>query len=217
MFTGIVTESGQVKNLKKRGDGLKLEICSKAIAAACRIGDSVSVNGVCLTVAWKAPGILGFDVMAETLKNSNLAFLKDSDMVNLEGSMRSDGTFGGHFVLGHVDCVGTLHEIKKSADNISIEIKIPERFSCLVVDKGSVAVDGVSLTVGEPGKDSFKVYIIPHTLKETTISRMRSGDRVNVEFDIIGKYIFKNSKLKAPRPAHREIRGGQNSKLKTQN
>lgn len=193
MFTGIVTESGRVKSLARRGDCLRLEIRSKIISAACRIGDSVSVNGVCLTVARKTSDVLGFDAMKETLKNSNLTFLKDNDSVNLEGSVRADGTFGGHFVLGHVDCAGTIREIKKRADNLSIEIEIPEKFSRLIVDKGSVAVDGVSLTVGKPGKDSFEVYIIPHTLRETTISRMRSGGKVNVEFDILGKYVLKNS------------------------
>jgi len=197
MFTGIVTESGSVKSIKKQGDGLRLEIRSKTVAAPCRIGDSISVNGICLTVVSKASGVVGFDVMAETLLNSNLALLKYNDGVNLEGSMRADGTFGGHFVLGHIDCVGTIGAIKNSAGSLSIEIKIPQKFSGLVVDKGSVAVDGVSLTAGESGKDSFKVHIIPHTMKETTIGRLKPGGRVNVEFDIIGKYILKSEKGKA--------------------
>jgi len=196
MFTGIVMESGSVKSIKKQGDGLRLEIRSKTVASPCGIGDSISVNGVCLTVVSKVSGVVGFDVMAETLSNSNLRLLKDDDIVNLEGSMRADGTFGGHFVLGHIDCVGTIGSVKNSAASLAIEIKIPEKFSGLVVDKGSVAVDGVSLTVGQPGRDSFKVYIIPHTMKETTIGRLKQGGRVNIEFDIIGKYILGNAKFK---------------------
>ena len=188
MFTGIIQEIGAVKGLSLSGDTYRLDIGSSQIYKSTAIGDSVAVNGVCLTVAEKKTGILHFDVMAETVRRSNLSELKPGNNVNLEGSLRADGTLGGHFVLGHIDCVGHINHIGKRRGEFIIKIEFDEAFSHLVVEKGSVAIDGVSLTVGAVGRGMLEVYVIPHTLKATTIGKKNNSDGVNLEFDIIGKY-----------------------------
>jgi riboflavin synthase len=134
-------------------------------------------------------GALSFDVMEETVRRTALAGLRPGDAVNLEGSLKAGGGIDGHFVLGHVDCVGTVETIRKADDDFVMRLAIPAGFGHLVVEKGSVAVDGVSLTVGEAGDRAFSVYLIPHTLKETTLGSRKAGSSVNIEFDIIGKYI----------------------------
>lgn len=193
MFTGIIKEIGKIRNIRQNGNTLSLEITSNSVVGGICIGDSVAVNGVCLTVTGKDKSSLSFDVMAETVRRSTLAGLNNGDAVNLEGSIRADGAFGGHFVQGHVDCAGRVRHISKSAGTFSMEIEVPEGFDSLYVDKGSVALDGVSLTIGECGRNGFSVHIIPHTLKETTLGLKRAGDKINVEFDIIGKYAAKKS------------------------
>ncbi len=189
MFTGLIRELGVARNLTRSGNVFSLEIASAVISGDAVIGDSVSVNGACLTVARKKPGILAFDVMEETLRRTALVSIKSGVKVNLEDSIRAGGALGGHFVLGHVDCVGMAQKIGNNGGGHSIEIGFPQEFSHLVVEKGSVALDGISLTVGEVSRGSFKVYIIPHTLKMTNLGMMRDRDKVNIEFDIIGKYL----------------------------
>ncbi len=197
MFTGIIKELGNVSRLEKSGDRYRLAVKSSDIYKNVSIGDSLSINGVCLTVAHKEGLVLYFDVMEETIKRTNLKLLKDKDRVNLEDSLRAGDHLGGHFVLGHVDCVGRIRDIKKRSDNVYIDIEIPGNFSHLVVEKGSVAVDGVSLTIGEVGYDHFRVYLIPHTLMATNLNLKNVGDELNLEFDIIGKYIarFKDARI----------------------
>ena len=189
MFTGIVKELGIVRNITKAGPVYRLGIESKDIARTLKTGDSVSVNGVCLTLVGKEGGVLSFDVMEETVRRTNLAGLKNRDYVNLEGSLKAGDSFGGHFVLGHVDCLGRIKDIKKSGGDFVMTVEIPPDFANLIVEKGSVAIDGVSLTIGEARSDRFKVYLIPHTLKITTLGLKNAGYKLNIEFDILGKYI----------------------------
>ncbi len=188
MFTGIVQELGVLRRIERAGNIYRLDICSDRIYRDAAIGDSVAVNGACLTVTAKMGGVLNFDVMAETIRKTNLVELKDNDKVNLEGSLKANGSLGGHFVLGHVDCVGTIKNIGKTGDEFMIRVEFNGKFSRLIVEKGSIAIDGVSLTIGEAGDNTFDAYLIPHTLKATTLGIRKPGDRVNLEFDIIGKY-----------------------------
>lgn len=196
MFTGIVKELGLVRRLDARGSLYSLDISCPGICENAGIGDSVSVNGVCLTVARKTPGLLHFDVMAETIRRTALAGLGNQEAVNLESSLKVGGGLDGHFVLGHIDCVGTVREIFRKGDEFTMRIAFSGDFDQLVVEKGSIAIDGVSLTVGEARRGVFSVYIIPHTLKETTLGSKKSGSSVNIEFDIIGKYIAKLNNAK---------------------
>lgn len=193
MFTGIIKEMGRVGRIEKKGGIVSIMVSSREVVRGLNIGDSVAVNGVCLTAVKIAQSAVTFDVMEETVRRSTLAHLKEGDNINLEGSMRADGVFGGHFVQGHIDCVGTIRDINKKGDNFSIDISVPDGFSGLYVDKGSVAIDGVSLTIGECKDNGFNVYLIPHTLGASTLGSRRAGDKINVEFDIIGKYIAKTT------------------------
>jgi len=195
MFTGIIQEVGVVKRLERTGSLYVFEVGCAAIPKEAVIGDSVAVNGVCLTVTNKTKGSLRFDVMAETVRTSGLGKVSAGDAVNLEGSLKAGGTIGGHFVLGHVDCVGTVTDTGKKGDDVVMEISYAARFAPLAVEKGSIAVDGASLTIGMAGADSLAVYLIPHTLKATTLGSKRRGDTVNLEFDIIGKYIARSAAL----------------------
>ena len=189
MFTGIIRELGVVRSLRQEAKLYSLGVEAKAIFGSVAVGDSVAVNGVCLTVVHKASGVVSFDVMAETARKTTLEGLKAGDRVNCESALRAGGTLDGHFVLGHIDCIGTIRRIARRSDEHTIEVGFPKEFSHLVVEKGSIAIDGISLTVGAVGLDLFRVYIIPHTLANTTLDSKSSGDEVNLEFDIIGKYV----------------------------
>ena len=195
MFTGLIRELSVLRAFTRSGNVYRLETASDIIAKDAAIGDSVSVNGVCLTLTDKKQGLLAFDIMEETVRRTALASIKNGDKINLEDSLKTGGPLGGHFVLGHVDCAGKIKNVGNALGEYIIEIGFPEEFSHLVVEKGSVALDGISLTVGEVGRGSFKVYIIPHTLKVTNLSSRRSGDKVNIEFDIIGKYLSRFREL----------------------
>lgn len=189
MFTGLIKELGTIRNISGLGRLYKLSVETKDIASRVSIGDSVAVNGVCLTLTGKDKNIIEFDVMGETIRRTDLGKLRIGDTVNLEDSLKVGDPLGGHFVSGHIDCVGRIKDIRRAADDVSIEVAFPEEYSALVVEKGSVALDGISLTAGKTGKDSVTVYIIPHTLKMTTLGLKRIGEEVNIEFDIIGKYV----------------------------
>lgn len=189
MFTGIIKELGSVRNISGMGKLYKLQVAAKDIIDGAVIGDSIAINGVCLTLTEKNQNALSFDVMGETMKRTNLSKLKYGDQVNLEDSLKVGGSLCGHFVSGHIDCVGRVKDIKRVSDGVSIEVVFPERYGGLVVEKGSIALDGVSLTIGKAGKSSVIVYIIPHTLKVTALGLKKTGDDVNIEFDIIGKYV----------------------------
>ncbi len=189
MFTGIVKESGIVRGIGKSGALYRLDIGAKEISRSVKIGDSVAVNGVCLTLVSVKESVMSFDVMVETVRKTNLAELKNGDRVNLEDPLKAGDPLGGHFVLGHIDCMGKMTAIKRSDAEVSIEVGIPAEFDNLIVDKGSVALDGISLTIGEAGRNKFNVYLIPHTLDSTTLGSRKVGDKLNIEFDILGKYI----------------------------
>ena len=193
MFTGIVQDLGAVRRINRSGNIYNLELFSETIYRDTKIGESVAVNGVCLTVASRASGLLTFQIMAETARKTGLSKLEPDEKVNLEGSLRLGGTLDGHFVTGHVDCVGDVKMIDRSGDGFAMRIGYPREFDNLVVDRGSVAVDGISLTVGRAGTGVLDVHIIPHTSNHTTLYSKRAGDGVNLEFDILGKYAARQS------------------------
>lgn len=190
VFTGLVEEMGVVRAVQA-GTVTRLTICSRVVSRKVNVGDSVSVSGVCLTVTSVGEDEISFDAVPETLSRSTLKDLKSGDLVNLETSLRADGVIGGHFVMGHVDAVGVVESIERLADSAQIRIGAPENVMKYVVEKGSIAVDGISLTVAAVQESSFSVAVIPHTLKVTTLGRKRIGDRVNLEVDIIAKYVEK--------------------------
>lgn len=191
MFTGIIEEIGQVLEIKKNSKSIVLSIAGDAIFEDLKMGDSVSVNGVCLTVSNLKDKVFTSDVVNETIKRSGLEFLKTGNKVNLERAMSVNGRFGGHIVLGHVDGVGKVSSIKKIENSILINIDASKDIIKYIVEKGSIAIDGISLTVAKVNYDNFQVSIIPHTLKSTVLNEIKEGYIVNLENDIIGKYIEK--------------------------
>jgi riboflavin synthase len=187
MFTGIVEELGIVKNISKRASNTLLEIKAEKVLEDTKIGDSISVNGSCLTVIKKDTEALNFEVMPETLKVTNLGTLRISDRVNLERSLKISDRLSGHFVTGHIDCIGIIRKKKHIGANLCFEIAIPAKFTGYILPKGSIAVDGTSLTVVDKKPSGFSVYIIPHTLKNTTLGFRSPSSKVNIEFDILVK------------------------------
>lgn len=189
MFTGLILEIGKISSFKKRSGGAILSLRANEVASTAKKGDSISVNGVCLTVVSKNNNTLSFDLSEETLRCTNLGSLKTGDIVNLEPSLRPDSKIGGHFVTGHVDAAGRIRSKVNIGDMMKVEIKAPANIINFLVEKGSVAVDGISLTIVDILKDGFTVVIIPHTAKLTTIGFKGPGDTVNIEVDILGKYV----------------------------
>lgn len=186
MFTGIIEEKGRVLELSAAG---KLEIAASLVVEGTEVGDSIAVSGVCLTVVENGERGFTVDVMPETLRSSTLGNARPGSPVNLERAMGAGGRFGGHLVNGHVDGVGTIRGLRKEANAVIVEISVPPVLSRYMVPKGSVAVDGISLTVVEAHKETFAVSVIPYTLEETTLSDARPGTPVNIEVDIIAKYV----------------------------
>jgi len=191
LFTGLILETGQTISLRKRTGGAILSLKANEVAAMSGIGDSVSVNGVCLTVVNKNGNELSFDLSEETLRSTNLGGLRVGDGVNLEPSLRPDSKIGGHFVTGHVDAAGKVRSQTTAGDMMKFEIAAPGNVLRFLVEKGSVAVDGISLTVVDILKDGFTLVIIPHTAKMTTLGFKQPGETVNIEVDILGKYVAK--------------------------
>jgi riboflavin synthase len=189
MFTGIVEETGGVIALQRSARGGRLILNAKIVSEGVSLGDSIAVNGCCLTVANREEYGLGFDLLGETLDRTNLGSLMPGDKVNLERALSADGRLGGHFVQGHIDCASEVREIKPAGNDYRLEIALPPEFAHLIALKGSVAIDGISLTVAEITQASFAVWIIPHTWRATNLSARQSGDRVNLEFDILAKYL----------------------------
>lgn len=190
MFTGLIEEIGEVRSLTGGTVG-RLAVASNVVIRDVALGDSVAVNGVCLTVTSVDDSLIGFDAVPETLSRSSLRDLRPGDRVNLEASLRAGKMIGGHFVQGHVDGVGTVESIRSLSDSAVIRIQAPREVLGYVVEKGSIAVDGISLTVASCDDAGFTVAVIPHTLGATTLGLKRPGDRVNLEADIIGKYVEK--------------------------
>ena len=189
MFTGIVIEMGRVERIEPRGDITNLYISALKVVKDAQIGDSISINGACLTVTEIQGNLMKFDLSRETMKSTNLGTLKRGDMVNLEPAIRPIDPLGGHIVTGHIDGVGRIRRKTDLGQSLEIEIEAPEEILKYLVKKGSVAVDGISLTVADILDDAFKVVIIPHTAAVTTIGIKKSNDTVNIETDIIGKYV----------------------------
>jgi riboflavin synthase len=191
LFTGLITEMGQIVSIANRGTGARLSLKAQAVSREAAVGDSIAINGACLTVVEKKGDTLGFDLSDETLRSSNLGQLKANDRVNLEPALRLDGRLDGHFVTGHIDGVGNIRSKTALGDMLRIEISAGREIVDFLVEKGSVAVDGMSLTVVDVFREGFSVVIIPHTARVTTIGYKNAGDSVNLEADILGKYVSK--------------------------
>ena len=191
MFTGIVEETGFIRSLRLSGSSGKIAIRAKKVLGGTRIGDSIAVNGVCLTVVSLEKDGFTADVMAETVRRTNLGDTKIGEKVNLERAMAANGRFGGHIVSGHIDGIGTVCEIRE--DDIAIWYTISAAPALLryIIEKGSITIDGISLTVAKVTAQDFSVSIIPHTAAQTTLSQRKVGDIVNLENDVIGKYVEK--------------------------
>jgi len=198
MFTGIVEELGEVAALTDLGDSVRLTLRGPTVVADARHGDSIAVNGVCLTVVKVEDATFTADVMRETLDRSSLGALTPGAPVNLERPMRLDGRLGGHLVQGHVDGTGVIEERQPSQHWEMVRVLLPAHLERYVVHKGSITVDGVSLTVAAVAPGSFSVSLIPTTLAHTTLGRKQVGDPVNLEVDIVAKYV---ERLLAPAPA----------------
>lgn len=191
MFTGIVEECGTVLGVLKNGVSGSLQIQASTVLEGTKTGDSIAVNGVCLTVTKLTKSSFTADVMAETFRRTNLGNLGKNSRVNLERAMAADGRFGGHIVSGHIDGTGVISRIKEEGNAVWIYISAPQSILNLIVEKGSVAVDGISLTVAAVSDKEFAVSVIPHTRENTALSGKKTGAVVNLENDIIGKYVQK--------------------------
>lgn len=189
MFTGIVEEMGSIRSIARGSKSAVLTIAADRVLEKSRIGDSIAVNGVCLTVTAIHDGQFTADVMAETLRRSSLGSLSRGSKVNLERAMAADGRFGGHIVSGHIDGTGKVLSLKPEDNAVWVEIEAAPVILKYIVEKGSVAIDGISLTVAKVTDKSFSVSVIPHTGAETTLLGKKAGDIVNLENDIIGKYV----------------------------
>ena len=191
MFTGIVEELGSVRRVLPGSRAGKIVIAAHKVLEGTRTGDSIAVNGVCLTVVALGDDEFTADVMPETLRKTGLGQLKVGDPVDLERAMAADGRFGGHIVSGHIDGTGWIREMRQEQNAVVVSIEAPAHIMKLIVEKGSIAIDGISLTVASVAQASFTVSIIPHTAAETVLLKKRAGDMVNLENDIVGKYVQK--------------------------
>ncbi|MFZ5591214.1 MAG: riboflavin synthase [Bacillota bacterium] len=189
MFTGLVEELGKVRSIAKGADSARLYIGASRVLEGTALGDSIAVNGVCLTVVDMGGDYFAADVMAETLARSNLGSLRPGQYVNLERALRLGDRLGGHLVSGHIDAVGTITALERRDIALLVTVSAPPGVLRYVIRKGSVAIDGISLTVVDVGQHSFQVSLIPHTAKVTTLGYKQVGDTVNLEADLIGKYV----------------------------
>lgn len=189
MFTGIIEEIGTVKDVVPRGPGHRVEIWAKKILEDLEVDQSISANGVCLTVVEINKFFFSADVVAETFVRSTLSQLKRNDKVNLERALRLQDRFSGHLVQGHVDGVGTIRHLSHQSDPCTLNVEIPKELERYTISKGSIAVDGVSLTIARKEKNVLNIAIIPHTMKHTILQFKNTGDRVNIEVDFLAKYI----------------------------
>ncbi|HMK38439.1 MAG TPA: riboflavin synthase [Bacteroidota bacterium] len=191
MFTGIIEEIGRVAGVTREGGGVRLTVEAPASAQSLKINDSVSLNGACQTVIERSARAFTVQAVEETLSKTTLGEFVSGSEVNLELPVRLNERLGGHLVLGHVDCVGTIAGVEVRESSRMIAVSYPASFAKYVIPVGSIAVDGISLTVASAAGNEFTVSVIPHTLSKTTLSRARKGMRVNLEFDVIGKYVEK--------------------------
>lgn len=189
MFTGLIEEVGIVTAKQALGKGYRFTVSAKIILSDLAVGDSVSIDGVCQTVVALEGQSFAFETVEETVKKTTLGQLSPQAKVNLERALAANARLGGHFVLGHVDCTGKINSIKQLPAGYEVEIQFPSEYAKNIVPVGSIAVDGVSLTVAELRQNSFKIAVIPHTWKNTSFADKRAGDLVNLEFDVLGKYV----------------------------
>ena len=198
MFTGLIEEVGTVSSIHEREHSKQLQIVAPRTARKLRVGDSVAVNGCCLTLSAHRGDQLTFDLLEETFDRTNLKALQHGSPVNLERALRADGRFGGHFVQGHVDCTSAVISFEQRRGDHRLEVELPVEFARYVARKGSIAIDGISLTVAEVSPQSFAVWIIPHTKRHTNLGRADVGGLVNLEFDILAKYVERMLSHHAP-------------------
>lgn len=189
MFTGIIEEKGTIRKIQKNGDAIVMAIQADRILSDVHLGDSISVNGVCLTVTTFNSQTFSVDLMPETVRNTSLRDLNVNSQVNLERAMSAEGRFGGHFVSGHVDGIGTIKAKRPEHNAVYYDIEIPKELRKYMMMKGSVSVDGTSLTIFGLTPDTFTISIIPHTIQETIIGDKGAGDIVNIECDMLAKYL----------------------------
>ena len=191
MFTGIIEETGRVEQTQKAASGISLVIAATRTAEDLKIGDSVAVNGCCLTVVEISGKQFRFDLLRETWERTNLQFVAPGSLVNLERPLRADSRLDGHFVTGHIDGIGRITRWERAGTDRALEIAPPAELMRYIVQKGSIAVDGISLTVAAVTEKTFTVWIIPHTYEVTALRERKVGDAVNLETDILGKYVEK--------------------------
>ena len=189
MFTGIIEELGLIKKIRSKSSGLQFSISAKAIMNDLKIGDSLSINGVCLTVIQYSAGLLTFDLISETLEKSNLGNLNEGDSVNLERALKADGRFGGHIIQGHVETLGVILDKQQKESDSILWVGLDPEWMRYCIPKGSIALDGISLTIAKIDANMIEIALIPHTLKTTTLGSKSKSDTINIETDIIGKYI----------------------------
>ncbi|WP_321370918.1 riboflavin synthase [uncultured Desulfuromusa sp.] len=189
MFTGLIQSIGQVRALKQQERSAQLQITSSLVKEDLQLGESIAVNGACLTVVAWDKNSFTVDVSPETLSCTTLGHLKGNQAVNLERALRLSDRLGGHLVSGHIDCVATVKSRYEDQNAIRFEFGVPTEMSRYIVEKGSVAVDGISLTVNKVGTDTFSIAVIPHSLEMTTLKDCREGGRVNIETDLLGRYV----------------------------
>jgi riboflavin synthase len=192
MFTGIIEETGTVEKIERKAKAIGLTIRAGTTARGLKLGGSLAVNGCCLTATKITKSrLVQFDLLEETWRRTNFQFLKPGSLVNLERPMRAGGEFGGHFVTGHIDATGKISRWEKSGADHVLDIATPESVLRYVIEKGSIAIDGISLTVAAVSKKTFRVWIIPHTSEVTNLRTRKTGDAVNLEADMLGKYAEK--------------------------
>jgi len=191
MFTGIIEDKGKVIRIEHRRQGKRLTLGLPINLTEVQLGDSININGVCLTIVEKRGQTIGLDLSSETLQKTVLGELKEGGQVNFERALKLTDRLGGHIVTGHIDGIGVITEKRKEGDFIHLKIRIPKFVSRYIVQKGSIAIDGISLTVNECEDEEIRVTLIPYTLEKTTLIDKKVGDRVNAEADIIGKYVEK--------------------------
>ncbi len=197
MFTGIVEETGRVVAFTLQEKAWRLQVSAHTALQGLALGDSVAVNGCCLTAAQIDEQHIYFDVLEETRRLTNFSALEPGAKVNLERSLRFDGKVGGHFVTGHIDGLGTIEVFEPRGNDHYLRVRAPDGGGRYLIHKGSIAIDGISLTIAEVEGDSFAVWLIPHTLEVTNLKNRRAGERVNLEFDLLGKYVEKLLKLRS--------------------